>query len=205
MNSPAPLPLFQSRVVPVIVVTDPAQAVPMAEALLAGGRRFGATVALVNGGSVRAGIAPGKITLGDVLTAYPFSNTLAVLTLTGADLKAALEHGVSTVGLTDGTGRFPQVAGLRYTYNPAKPAGSRIVSITLANANGTAAPLNPTDDYRIAISDFLFRGGDGYTMFGKNGRDVENDGPATADLVAAWLRAHNPLHLELDGRIAVEK
>ncbi|MYZ51706.1 bifunctional 4-hydroxy-2-oxoglutarate aldolase/2-dehydro-3-deoxy-phosphogluconate aldolase [Malikia spinosa] len=37
MNSPAPLPLFQSRVVPVIVVTDPAQAVPMAEALLAGG------------------------------------------------------------------------------------------------------------------------------------------------------------------------
>jgi 2-dehydro-3-deoxyphosphogluconate aldolase/(4S)-4-hydroxy-2-oxoglutarate aldolase len=37
MNSPASLPLFQSRVVPVIVVTDPAQAVPMAEALLAGG------------------------------------------------------------------------------------------------------------------------------------------------------------------------
>ena len=37
MNSPASLPLFQSRVVPVIVVTDAAQAVPMAEALLAGG------------------------------------------------------------------------------------------------------------------------------------------------------------------------
>lgn len=177
----------------------------LAEALLAGGRRFGATASLVNGGSIRAGIAPGQITLGDALTAYPFANTLTVLTLTGAELKSALEHGVSNVGRTDGTGRFPQVAGLTYTYNPTNPAGSRIVSITLANANGTSAPLNPAADYRIAISDFLFRGGDGYTMFHKNGRDVEDDGLATADLVATWLRAHNPLHLELDGRIAVAK
>jgi len=177
----------------------------LAESLLAGARRFGATMALVNGGSIRAGIAPGQITLGDVLTAYPFSNTLAVLTLTGADLKAALEHGVANVGLTDGTGRFPQVAGLRYAYNPAKPAGSRIVSIETADADGKFAPLAPAADYRVAISDFLLRGGDGYGVFGKNGRDVENDGLAVADLVATWLGAHNPLHLELDGRIAVAK
>lgn len=177
----------------------------LAESLLAGGRRFGATIALTNGGSIRAGIAPGKITLGDVLTAYPFPNTLAVLTLAGADLKAALEHGVASVGLTDGTGRFPQVAGLRYAYNPAAPAGKRIVSIEAADAAGRFTPLDPAADYRIAVSDFLLRGGDGYAMFGKNGRDVEGDGMAVADLVAQWLGAHDPLRLELDGRIAVVK
>ncbi|MHC1791320.1 bifunctional metallophosphatase/5'-nucleotidase [Solidesulfovibrio sp.] len=177
----------------------------LAEALLAGGRRFGATMALANGGSIRAGIAPGKITLGDVLTAYPFPNTLIVLTLTGAGLKAALEHGVASVGLTDGTGRFPQVAGLRYAYNPAAPAGKRIVSIDAADAAGRYTPLDPAADYRLAVSDFLFRGGDGYAMLGKNARDVENDGMAVADLVAQWLGAHDPLRLELDGRIAVAK
>ncbi|KHK01884.1 bifunctional metallophosphatase/5'-nucleotidase [Desulfovibrio sp. TomC] len=175
----------------------------LAESLLAGGRRFGATMALVNGGSIRAGIAPGPITLGDVLTASPFPNTLTVLTLTGADLKAALEHGVAHVGLTDGTGRFPQVAGLTYTYNPAAPAGSRIVAVETADASGHFTPLNPNADYRLAVSDFLFRGGDGYAMFGKNGRDVEADGMAVADLIATWLGQNNPLRLELDGRIAV--
>ncbi|OLN29624.1 5'-nucleotidase [Desulfovibrio sp. DV] len=177
----------------------------LAESLLAGGRRLGATLALANGGSIRAGIAPGKITLGDVLTAYPFPNTLTVLTLTGADLKAALEHGVANVGLTDGTGRFPQVAGLTYTYNPAAPAGSRITSIETADANGHFTALTPNADYRIAVSDFLFRGGDNYTMLGKKGRDVEADGMAVADLIVAWLGAHDPLQLELDGRIAVAK
>ena len=174
----------------------------LAEAMLAGGRRFGATIALVNGGSIRAGIAPGKITLGDVLTAYPFPNTLTVLTLRGAELKAALEHGVGNVGLTDGAGRFLQTAGLRYAYNPAAPAGSRIASIETADANGAFSPLDPKADYRIAVSDFLFRGGDGYALFGKNGRDVEADGLTVADLAAQWLGAHDPLRLELDGRIA---
>ena len=173
----------------------------MAEALLAAGRRYNATMAVANGGGIRAGIAPGNITLGDVLTAFPFPNTLTVVTLTGADIKAALEHGVGNVGLTDGTGRFLQVAGLRYAYNPAKPAGSRVTRVEAADAAGRFAPLAPEADYRVAMADFLYRGGDGYALFAKAGRDVEQDGTPVADLLADWLRRHDPVKLELDGRI----
>uniref|UniRef100_I2Q799 5'-nucleotidase/2',3'-cyclic phosphodiesterase-like hydrolase n=1 Tax=Desulfovibrio sp. U5L TaxID=596152 RepID=I2Q799_9BACT len=173
----------------------------LAEAMLAGGRSRGAVAALVNGGGVRAGIAPGEVTLGDVLTAFPFPNTLTVLTLSGADLALALEHGVSAVGLHEGSGRFPQVAGLRYAFDLSRPVGRRILSVAVADAVGAFIPLDPTADYRLAISDFLYRGGDGYTVFREKGRDVEGDGETTADLIAAWIKAKSPLSPALDGRI----
>jgi len=175
----------------------------LAEAMLAAGRRQGAVAALVNGGGVRAGIAPGDITLGDVLTAYPFPNTLTLITLSGKDLAYALEHGVAAVGLHEGSGRFPQIAGLRYVYAPAKPAGKRLVSVEIADAAGRFAPLDPAADYRIATSDFLARGGDGYP-FAKKARDVEADGMDTADIVSDWIRAHSPLNISLDGRITAK-
>lgn len=174
----------------------------MAEAMLAGGRSRGAVAALFNGGGVRAGMAQGAITLGDVLTAYPFPNTLVVLTLSGADLLAVLEHGVAAVGLHEGSGRFPQVAGIRYAYDPAKPAGKRIGAVSVADASGTFAPIDPAKDYRLAISDFMARGGDGYTTFKAKARDVDGDGDPLADLVTRFITAHSPLAPALDGRIA---
>ncbi len=173
----------------------------MAEALLAGGRSRGAVAGLYNGGGVRAGIAPGEITLGDVLTAFPFPNTLVVATLSGEDLRAVLEHGVSAVGLHEGSGRFPQVAGIRFAYDLTRPVGKRVTAVEVADADGRFALLDPKADYRLALTDFMFRGGDGYAMFGKKARDVDGDGDPTADLAAAWIKAHSPLKIELDGRI----
>ncbi len=176
----------------------------LAEAMLAAGRRQGAVAAFANGGNVRAGIAPGRITLGDVLTAYPFPNTLTLLTLSGKGLRAALEHGVAAVGLHEGSGRFPQVAGLRYAYDPDKPAGKRVVSVEVADASGRFAPLDPGADYRIATSDFLARGGDAYD-FVKTARDVEGDGMELADIIAAYIRANSPVGIALDGRVATRQ
>lgn len=173
----------------------------LAEAMLDGGRRHGAVAALANGGGVRAGIAPGEVTLGDVLTAFPFPNTLVVLTLSGADLRAALEHGVSAVGLHDGSGRFPQVAGIRYVYDLSRTVGQRIRSVEIADASGVFAPLDPKADYRLAISDFFHRGGDGYSVFREKGRDVEADNETIADLVSERIKAKSPLSPALDGRI----
>ncbi len=173
----------------------------MAEALLAGGRRLGAVAGLYNGGGVRAGIAPGDVTLGDVLTAYPFPNTLVVATLSGADLLAVLEHGVSAVGLHEGSGRFPQVAGIRFAYDLSRPVGKRVTAVEVADASGRFALLDPQADYRLALTDFMFRGGDGYETFAKKARDVEGDGDPTSELAAAWIKAHSPLKLVLDRRI----
>lgn len=177
----------------------------LAEAVLEGGRSRGAVAALVNGGGVRAGIPPGPVTLGDVLTAYPFPNTLVVLTLSGQDLLAALEHGVSAVGLHEGSGRFLQVAGLRYVFDPARPAGKRVVSATVADASGRFSPLDPKANYRLATHSFLARGGDGYTVFQDRGRDVDGDGDPVADLVSRYVKAHTPLTPCPDGRVAIAR
>src|SRR5690606_25440051 len=83
----------------------------VADAMLERAAASGVTIAVVNGGAIRTSIARGEVSRGNIIEALPFGNTLATFRLKGADLVAALEHGVS--GIEDGRGRFPQVAGLR--------------------------------------------------------------------------------------------
>ena len=83
----------------------------------------GAEVALINGGTIRGGIARGKIAVKDIFAAVPFDNYLVAIRLTGAQLKCALEHGVAR--LEKPSGSFPQVSGLTFTYGISAPAGSR--------------------------------------------------------------------------------
>src|SRR6185503_5923182 len=74
----------------------------------------GADVALVNGGSIRADatIAPGALNRRDVLSILPFNNKIVKIQTTGAVLRAALEHGVASIGVEGQPGRFPQVSGI---------------------------------------------------------------------------------------------
>jgi 5'-nucleotidase len=122
----------------------------------------GADVALFNGGSIRADnlIEAGKLTRRDVLSILPFPNPVVKLEVTGATLRAALEHGVSRSREDKQPGRFPQVSGLRFVFDATRPAGSRVTEITV---NGQ--PLDDRKKYTLATSSFLaVEGGDGYTM-----------------------------------------
>ena len=87
----------------------------VADAMLARVADQGTAVAIVNGGGLRASIDAGEITMGDVLTVLPFQNTLSTFKLTGADIKAALENGVSEV--EEGGGRFQIMGGLRSNFH----------------------------------------------------------------------------------------
>ncbi|MDQ2920969.1 MAG: 5'-nucleotidase C-terminal domain-containing protein [Acidobacteriota bacterium] len=91
----------------------------------------GADVGLMNGGSIRADeiIRPGPLTKRDVLSILPFKNRVIKLELTGAMLRAALEHGVARSAEDKGPGRFPQVSGVRFTFDARRPPGSRIIDI----------------------------------------------------------------------------
>ena len=91
--------------------------------------------------------------------------------LSGADLLAALENGVSRV--EDVAGRFPQVAGLALVYDPAAPAGSRVVEVTVGGA-----PLDPAKIYTVATNDYMAGGGDGYASLG-NGKQLIDASGAT--------------------------
>lgn len=171
----------------------------IAEAMLEAGRAAGAEIAIQNGGGIRAGLAAGPITWGDLLSVLPFSNTLATMALSGADLRAALENGLSAA--ESGAGRFPQVAGLRLAWDPAAPAGRRIVSLSLVRPGGVVEPIADERLYRVVTNNFLRQGGDGYVTFRDRAVEPYDAGPNIEDVMEAWLAANRPLAPEPDGRI----
>jgi 5'-nucleotidase len=119
--------------------------------------------------------------------------------LKGADVVAALENGVSKV--EENQGRFPQVSSnLRYSWDPKKPAGSRIVSVEVKR-NGSFQPLDPNAVYNVATNDFMRRGGDGYTVFKTNAVDAYDFGPNLEDSVAAYIAKNSPVQAKLEGRV----
>ncbi|MBI4842110.1 MAG: 5'-nucleotidase C-terminal domain-containing protein [candidate division NC10 bacterium] len=155
-----------------------------------------ADVALINGGGIRGNtvLPAGQIRRRDVLTILPFANKVVKLDVTGETLRAALENGLSQVERT--AGRFPQVSGIRYTFDPKRAAGSRLVSVTVGGR-----PLETQARYTLATFDFILGGGDGYTML-KEGKVLvkAENGPMDSDVLIDRLKA-GPIAPVLDGRI----
>lgn len=106
---------------------------------------------------VRTGTGALDVTLGDALTVYPFGNQVATTVVTGENLWKALENGVG--GNYPGDGRFPQISGFKFTFDPTKAVGSRIVSVT--KNDGTAIAKDQTV-YTLTTLDYIIYGGDGY-------------------------------------------
>jgi 5'-nucleotidase len=165
----------------------------VADAMLQKAVGSGAQIAITNGGGIRASIPAGPVTVGQVLEVLPFGNTLAVVTITGAQVQAALENGFSQI--ESGAGRFPQVAGIRVSYNPEAPAGSRVTALTFQNQN-----IDPAASYVVVTNNFMLGGGDGYSVFtqGTNGADT---GFILADVVEEYITANSPINVDVDGRI----
>jgi 5'-nucleotidase/UDP-sugar diphosphatase len=157
-------------------------------------------IAIENGGGIRADIEQGPVTLGQVLTVLPFGNLVSTFELKGSDVWAALENGVSQV--EDGAGRFPQVSGLRFTWDGSKDPGSRIVSVDVLNADtGEYEPLDLEATYTVAANDFMRRGGDGYSMFADDAINPYDFGSPLDVVMAQYIADHSPVMPEVEGRI----
>lgn len=158
-------------------------------------------MAFQNGGGIRAGIDAGPITVGEIITVLPFGNTLATMDITGADLKAAFELSVGQ--LPRENGGFLHVAGAKVEYDSTKPAGQRIVSISLENADGTFTPIADGTTYTVATNAFTAKGGDGYTMFEKayNEGRVTDLGLSDWENLQAELERIGQVSNEVEGRI----
>jgi len=161
-----------------------------------------ADVALINGGGIRGNRlyeAGTTLTRRDILQELPFGNPGVLVELSGADLLAALENGVSQV--ENKAGRFPQVSGLRLTYNPGKPAGSRVLDVQIG---GKA--LDRTATYRVASNDFLLKGGDGYSSLSKSKVLIDaSGGTLMATTVMRYITAKGSVAPQLEGRIATRQ
>ena len=158
----------------------------------------GADVAITNGGGIRANKlypAGSAITRRDILTELPFGNSTALVDITGADIVAALENGLSQV--ENRQGRFPQVSGMVVTYDPRQPAGSRVVSVTV-----DGKPLDKVAHYKVASNDFMVKGGDGYVALGKGKVLIGGtDGKLLANEVMVYIRKLGTIDLRTQGRI----
>lgn len=167
----------------------------IADAMRAG---VGADIAIGNGGGIRGDRtydAGTVLTRKDVLTELPFGNVTVLLEMSGADVLAALENGVSQV--EEKAGRFPQVSGLSFTYDPAAAAGSRVVEVKIG---GKA--LDKAKTYKVATNDYMAGGGDGYAAL-KNGKVLIDASGATlmATMVMDYIAANAPVAPKIEGRI----
>lgn len=158
----------------------------------------GITISIANGGGLRASIDAGDVTMGEVLTVLPFQNTIATFQIDGAGIKEALENGVSQVD--EGAGRFPQVSGLKYTFDRSKPVGSRITSVEVKEGDAFV-PLDPAKTYGVVTNNYVRGGGDGFKTFATRAVNAYDFGPNLEDAVAEYLTTHNPYKPYTDGRI----
>lgn len=157
-----------------------------------------ADAAVINGGGIRSGkvYAPGTmITLKDILAELPFNNRVVVVEMTGAALLEAMENGLAQVPVP--AGRFPQVSGMKIVFDPKLPIRKRVLSLEVAGR-----PVQPEKIYRIAILDFLARGGDDYTTFRAAKRVTPDvDAPLLANEVAKYLKSLGVVKTAVEGRI----
>lgn len=114
-----------------------------------------AQLALMNNGGIRAAIDAGPMTWGEAYNTHPFGNEVYVIRITGAQVRAALEH-----ALASGEPRV-HVSGMTVHYSSDAADGQRVRRVTLDDGS----PLRDDDIYTMAVNDFLAEGGDGYAMF----------------------------------------
>lgn len=158
-----------------------------------------AVAAIANGGGIRADLAPGEVRFEQALAVLPFGNTLVTVELSGAQLVAALDH-----GLTRGGGAFPQVAGLKLEYCATLPCPAALHPqgrVTQLTVDGR--PVDPAASYRIAVNSFMARGGDGYSMFKDacaSGHYCRDSGVLDLDLLVQEFKNHSPVVRQVEGR-----
>jgi len=169
----------------------------------------GVDAAYTNSGGLRqdllaapptAGELPGEITWGEMFAVLPFGNRTVIETVTGAQLEQAFLNGFSpSCNPAINTGRFPQISGLKVTFicTGTTPV---VTGMWKAPQGGPLTPIGPADTVRFVTNDFMFTGGDGYTVFGQ-GTNVQQPGDDLLQVAIDYVTAHSPVAPVVEGRI----
>ena len=148
----------------------------------------GAVIAFTNPGGVRTDIpkkADGTVSYADVFSSQPFRNQLVTLTLTGAQIKNALEQ----QWLDPKRPRILQVSkGFSYAWDNARPYGERVLADRMS-LNGE--PIDPARGYRVTVNNYLAVGGDGFTVL-KEGSG-QQFGIYDVDALYGYFQANSPI------------
>lgn len=181
--------------------------------------RYGTQLAFTNGGGIRQALPsnyaplnlalrrlaapyligpPYDLVIGDVYAVLPFGNQTVTRTVTGAQLWAMLENGVSQINpatCNGADGRFPQISGFKFTFQCSLPAGSRVLSVALMDNTPIAADATT---YTITVVDFINAGGDFYTMLA-DGQGVTRE--LMAQVLQEYIEDQGTITPTIEGRI----
>lgn len=154
--------------------------------------KTGAEIALMNGGGIRADIAPGSITYRDILTVQPFGNTLVLIDMTGAQIMEALKYAAS-IDPEAGVGAFLQVSGLKWTNNKGVPENVMVGD----------APIDLNKTYKVVTNNFMAAGGDGYAMLKE--LPQSDTGYVDADALKDYIQELGKVEPKVEGRLTIVK
>ncbi len=170
----------------------------VADAMLEAGKHVtggSAVVAFMNPGGIRGDLsrrpeidpaAPSPVSYSDLFNIHPFQNRLVVKTLTGDMIRRVLEQQFDN--RATGTDMVLQVSdGFSYSYDRSKPKGSRVDAATMKLHGQT---VMPKQKYRVATMDFLWDGGDNFTVFLEGTDPVSSE--LDVDVVSAYFGRHSP-------------
>jgi 5'-nucleotidase len=129
---------------------------------------------IMAGGTIRGDqvYPPGVIKLKDIMNCFPFEDPVVVIGANGKAIREALENSVCLYPALEG--RFPQVSGIQFKFNPKRPAGKRILSV-----NVNDSPIDPEKNYRLVTRGYMARGKDGYDSL-----LIEPEGGTAQELVS---------------------
>jgi len=158
---------------------------------------YGANIAILNGGGIRADAAAGPFTVKNAQAIIPFGNQICLIEMSGKKILQILEHGSAAV--EEKAGRFLQISGAKYRYDWIAEAGNRIVGVTIGNEK-----LDENKMYTVALPDYILEGGDGFDI--QNNCTVlvtPDSAPKDIEIFINYCRKMKEVDVKLEGRITV--
>jgi 5'-nucleotidase/UDP-sugar diphosphatase len=125
-----------------------------------------ADIAITNLGGLRDRLPAGSLTLADIVSMLPFDNYLVEVKLTGKQVEKVLSS----------TSRTPAIGGVHRS-------GSQWI------LNKTGQPLQVEETYSVLVNDFMYAGGDGYTLLAQYDPNAYNTGIDWRQPVIDWILA----------------
>ncbi|HET9983227.1 MAG TPA: 5'-nucleotidase C-terminal domain-containing protein [Longimicrobiales bacterium] len=128
-----------------------------------------ADIAVLNGGAIRVDdVFRDTIRWEQLARTFGFPTRVGLVRVTGADVREMLEHSVSG---NAGEGRFLQVSGLAFTFDRRRAEGQRVLAVRTGKP-GAWTDLVADSTYLVAVPDYIYAGGDGYTFASRASRRV---------------------------------
>lgn len=146
--------------------------------------------AVTNSGGLRQDIDAGEVTVGELISAFPFPNTVVQLTMKGSDVRKMFEHGA---GLTNGI--LQASKSVEMAYDETGPVGSRMKYCRIKGV-----PLDDKKVYKVLTSNFLADGGDGFLMF-KTAQSYKNTGVGMLRTMVSYLKTFKTYDPKIEGRV----